>query len=211
QLNREISQTSICLSSRKDFITGSWRRVTTKLPPHMDQDIPQMLVDMEKDEPLGMHNSFMQLKDFRIILQAAPFIFFQFMTPSQIKIWSSVCHLGSLIFQTPIEDMDTYISDLLTHIDIFSIIPQPLKNVYAEDEVKQIFKVNLNKKQVLKKKNYFILSQLIGGVNAIWMVQKPGNQSSYFFHTTLFQKLDENGFYRMREIQKTSHKAFVHT
>ncbi|POW11671.1 hypothetical protein PSHT_08356, partial [Puccinia striiformis] len=119
QLNREISQTSICLSSRKDFITGSWRRVTTKLPPHMDQDIPQMLVDMEKDEPLGMHNSFMQLKATK--------------------------------------------------------------------------------------------SQLIGGVNAIWMVQKPGNQSSYFFHTTLFQKLDENGFYRMREMQKTSHKAFVHT
>ncbi|KAI7936920.1 hypothetical protein MJO28_015819 [Puccinia striiformis f. sp. tritici] len=43
------------------------------------------------------------------------------------------------------------------------------------------------------------------------MVQKPGNQSSYFFHTTLFQKLDKNGFYRMRQIQKTSHKAFVHT
>ncbi|KAI7953691.1 hypothetical protein MJO28_006238, partial [Puccinia striiformis f. sp. tritici] len=52
---------------------------------------------------------------------------------------------------------------------------------------------------------------LIGHVIAIWMVQKPVNQSSYFFHTTLFQKLDENGFYRMREIQKTSHKAFVHT
>ncbi|KAI9600197.1 hypothetical protein KEM48_000611 [Puccinia striiformis f. sp. tritici PST-130] len=28
-------------SAKKDFITGSWRRVTTKLPPHMDQDIPQ--------------------------------------------------------------------------------------------------------------------------------------------------------------------------
>ncbi|POW18334.1 hypothetical protein PSHT_05903 [Puccinia striiformis] len=152
-----------------------------ELPPHMDQDIPQKLVDMEKHEPLRMHNSFMRLqgfdsvkdtpvevlhvfllgpvkylfrdfmkglndlqksellalwysfntnsldipsirpssmvqyrssligKDFRIILQAAPFIFFQFMTPSQINIWSSLCHLGSLIFQTHIEDMDTYI------------------------------------------------------------------------------------------------------
>ncbi|KAI7944755.1 hypothetical protein MJO28_010450 [Puccinia striiformis f. sp. tritici] len=28
----------------------------------MDQDIPQKLVDMEKDEPLRMHNSFMWLK-----------------------------------------------------------------------------------------------------------------------------------------------------
>jgi hypothetical protein len=58
-------------------------------------------------------------KDFRIILQAAPFIFFQFMTQSQIKIWSSLCHLGSLIFQTHIDNMETYISDLRNHIDIF--------------------------------------------------------------------------------------------
>jgi hypothetical protein len=58
-------------------------------------------------------------KDFRIILQAAPFIFFQFMNPSDIKLWSSLCHLGSLIFQTHIEDMVTYISDLKNHIDIF--------------------------------------------------------------------------------------------
>ncbi|KAH9449893.1 hypothetical protein Pst134EA_026610 [Puccinia striiformis f. sp. tritici] len=58
-------------------------------------------------------------KDFRIILQAAPFIFFQFMTPSQINIWSSLCHLGSLIFQTHIENMETYILELRNHIDIF--------------------------------------------------------------------------------------------
>ncbi|KAI7936919.1 hypothetical protein MJO28_015818 [Puccinia striiformis f. sp. tritici] len=33
------------------------------LQPHMDQDIPQKLVDMEKDKPLRMHNSFMRLED----------------------------------------------------------------------------------------------------------------------------------------------------
>jgi hypothetical protein len=58
-------------------------------------------------------------KDFWIILQAAPFIFFQFMDPPRIKIWSSLCHLGSLIFQTHIDDMETYIPDLKNHIDIF--------------------------------------------------------------------------------------------
>jgi hypothetical protein len=58
-------------------------------------------------------------KDFRIILQAAPFIFFQFMTPSRIKIWSSLCHLGSLIFQTHIDNMAAYIADLRNLIDIF--------------------------------------------------------------------------------------------
>jgi hypothetical protein len=58
-------------------------------------------------------------KDFRIILQAAPFVFFPFMEPSDIAIWSSLCHLGSLIFQTHIDNMSTYISDLRNHIDIF--------------------------------------------------------------------------------------------
>ncbi|KAI9626394.1 hypothetical protein KEM48_010454 [Puccinia striiformis f. sp. tritici PST-130] len=58
-------------------------------------------------------------KDFRIILQAAPFIFFQFMTPSQINIWSSLCHLGSLIFKTHIENMETYILEL-RNISIYS-------------------------------------------------------------------------------------------
>jgi hypothetical protein len=41
------------------------------------------------------------------------------MTPSQINIWSSLCHLGSLIFQTHIENMDSYISELRNQIDIF--------------------------------------------------------------------------------------------
>ncbi|POV99603.1 hypothetical protein PSTT_13685 [Puccinia striiformis] len=424
QLNLKFSKQVFAFQAEKISLLAAGE----ELPCHMDQDIPQKLVDMEKDEPMRMHNSFMWLKgfdsvkdtpvevlhvfllgpvkylfrdfmkglndlqksellalwysfntnsldipsirpssmvqycssligkDFRIILQAAPFIFFQFMTPSQINIWSSLCHLGSLIFQTHIEDMDTYISDLRTHIDIFLshiikdsaqwinkakfhmllhlpesilrfgpatlfatekfesyngilrfasihsnrqspsqdiaitfsnyhafrqllsggffwdykqkkyiqcsykvinmfsqnpliqqtlgynhsastqninypsvkkdavpevdrlIIPQPLKNVYAEHEIKQISEVNLNKKQVLKKK-YFILfninqstsSQLIGRINSIWMVQKPGCQSSYFFHTTVFQKLERNDFYKMREIKRTPHETFVHT
>ncbi|POW03260.1 hypothetical protein PSHT_11786 [Puccinia striiformis] len=43
------------------------------------------------------------------------------------------------------------------------------------------------------------------------MVQKPGCQSSYFFHTTVFQKLEQNDFYKMREIKRTPHETFVHT
>ncbi|POW18331.1 hypothetical protein PSHT_05904 [Puccinia striiformis] len=98
------------------------------------------------------------------------------------------------------------------------VIHQPLRNVYAEHEVKQISEVNLNKKQVLKKK-YFILfninqstgAPLIGRINSIWMVQKPGHQSSYFFHVTVFQKLEQSEFYKMREIKKTPHKTYVQT
>jgi hypothetical protein len=64
-------------------------------------------------------SSLIGILDFEIILQAAPFIFFQFMTPSKIKIWSSLCHMSALVFQTHIENMDTYISELKNHIDVF--------------------------------------------------------------------------------------------
>jgi hypothetical protein len=58
-------------------------------------------------------------KDFRIILQAAPFVLFKFMKTSDIAIWTSLCHLGGLIFQSHVENMSTYISDLKNHINIF--------------------------------------------------------------------------------------------
>jgi hypothetical protein len=71
--------------------------------------------------PTSMVQYFSSLigKDSRIILQAAPFLFFRFMTPSQINIWCVLCRLGSLIFQTHIENMDSYISELRNQIDIF--------------------------------------------------------------------------------------------
>ncbi|OAV88550.1 hypothetical protein PTTG_29003 [Puccinia triticina 1-1 BBBD Race 1] len=162
-----------------------------ELPRHMDQAVPQVLVDMEKNEPDKMFNQFLRLKGFdmvrdtpvealhvillgavkylfrdfmktldedqkeellalwysfntnslnipsiqptsmvqystsligkyfRIVLQATPFLFFWFMTPSRVKIWSALCHMSAFIFQTPIEDMDSYVSDLQMHIDIF--------------------------------------------------------------------------------------------
>ncbi|OAV89021.1 hypothetical protein PTTG_28844 [Puccinia triticina 1-1 BBBD Race 1] len=294
-------------------------------------------------------------KDFRIVLQAAPFLFFRFMTPSRVKIWSALCHMSALIFQTLIEDMDSYISDLRMHIDIFlkhivedsaqwvnkakfhmllhlpeSILrfgppslfatekfesfngilrnasihsnrqspgqdiaitfssyhcfrqtisggfffdkklnkfiqssnqvqnifksnpliqqslgynqdaclpvtsypsirkrlvpeidqvepPQHLKNAYPEHEYNQILELNLNKKQVLEK-GYFILfnvktpqnSQRVGRVNSIWKVQKL-SQQSMFVHTTVFQKMAENSFYRMREVCKTAEETCVNS
>ncbi|EFP91328.2 uncharacterized protein PGTG_16982 [Puccinia graminis f. sp. tritici CRL 75-36-700-3] len=187
QINRKFSRKLFKFDAKKLELLENGE----ELPTHMDQEIPQELVDMEEKEPKRMLNSFLELKgfdmvedtpveilhvfllgavkylfrdfmkglnelqkddllalwnsfntnslnipsvrpksmvqyassligkDFRIILQAAPFIFFQFMTESKIKIWSSLCHLGSLIFQTHIEDMTEYISELRNAIDIF--------------------------------------------------------------------------------------------
>ncbi|KAH9459003.1 hypothetical protein Pst134EA_019155 [Puccinia striiformis f. sp. tritici] len=51
-------------------------------------------------------------KDYRTILQLAPFVLFPFMTNKQKHIWFSMCYLSSLAFQTEIADMDSYISEL---------------------------------------------------------------------------------------------------
>jgi hypothetical protein len=95
--------------TQKDDLTALWSSFNTD-----SLNIPSI-----RPKSMVQYSSSLVGKDFRIILQAAPFIFFQFMNPSNIKLWSSLCHLGSLIFQTHIEDMDTYISDLKNHIEIF--------------------------------------------------------------------------------------------
>ncbi|EFP76249.1 uncharacterized protein PGTG_02690 [Puccinia graminis f. sp. tritici CRL 75-36-700-3] len=64
------------------------------------------------------HGSFLG-KHFRIVLQAAPFVFYQFMTEEQRHLWISMCQLSTYIFQTRINDMDKYLTELNKSIDNF--------------------------------------------------------------------------------------------
>jgi hypothetical protein len=56
-------------------------------------------------------------KDFKIILQCAPFVFFQFMNEQQRALWRALCRLAPYIFQTHISDMNTYIEELKILVD----------------------------------------------------------------------------------------------
>lgn len=58
-------------------------------------------------------------KDFKIILQLAPFVFYQFMSETQRNIWISLCHLAPFIFMTHIDNMDEYQIQLRKHIKKF--------------------------------------------------------------------------------------------
>ncbi|KAA1097528.1 hypothetical protein PGT21_010248 [Puccinia graminis f. sp. tritici] len=58
-------------------------------------------------------------RDFKILLQAAPFVFGEWMSEEQKPIWFALCKLAPLIFQTCIDDMDAYLIELTQHIDIF--------------------------------------------------------------------------------------------
>ncbi|PLW40501.1 hypothetical protein PCASD_08833 [Puccinia coronata f. sp. avenae] len=55
-------------------------------------------------------------KDFKVVLQSAPFVLFAFMTDSKQCLWSALCQLAPLVFQTHIDNMNTYQDDLKLYI-----------------------------------------------------------------------------------------------
>ncbi|OAV96501.1 hypothetical protein PTTG_00959 [Puccinia triticina 1-1 BBBD Race 1] len=58
-------------------------------------------------------------KDFKVVLQTAPFVLFEYMTDHERLLWSSLCQLAPLIFETRIKDMETYLSELTLRIRSF--------------------------------------------------------------------------------------------
>ncbi|OAV90013.1 hypothetical protein PTTG_09937, partial [Puccinia triticina 1-1 BBBD Race 1] len=61
---------------------------------------------------LYKHHKSMVGKDFKIILQCAPFVFFQFMDGQQRELWHALCRMAPYIFQTHIPDMEVYLDQL---------------------------------------------------------------------------------------------------
>ncbi|OAV85817.1 hypothetical protein PTTG_30248 [Puccinia triticina 1-1 BBBD Race 1] len=60
---------------------------------------------------MAHHRSFIG-KDFQIILQVAAFVLFPYMTEDMKNVWYSMCFMSSMVFQTVIPDMETYIQQL---------------------------------------------------------------------------------------------------
>ncbi|EFP92743.2 uncharacterized protein PGTG_18762 [Puccinia graminis f. sp. tritici CRL 75-36-700-3] len=95
--------------TEKDELIGLWRSFETDA-----LNIPSL-------KPVGLVKYYSSLigKDFKVIVQAAPFLFFQFMDGPRKNIWHALCHLAPLVFQTHITDMDEFLSELKIRIDTF--------------------------------------------------------------------------------------------
>ncbi|CAH7689411.1 hypothetical protein PPACK8108_LOCUS24484, partial [Phakopsora pachyrhizi] len=72
-----------------------------------------------KAKYLVQHFSSLVGKDFKIIIQAAPFVFFPIIEGSKHKIWISLCHLCSTIFQTHISNCKKYLANLTYYTQDF--------------------------------------------------------------------------------------------
>jgi hypothetical protein len=58
-------------------------------------------------------------KEFKIFLQAAPFVLFPFLTADKRDLWYSLSILSTYVFQTHISNMDNFKSNLNNHISHF--------------------------------------------------------------------------------------------
>ncbi|KAI8454477.1 hypothetical protein BY996DRAFT_4581863 [Phakopsora pachyrhizi] len=75
-------------------------------------DTSNLNIQPIKAKYLVQHYSSLVGKDFKVLIQAAPFVFFPLIEDSKRKIWISLCHLCSFIFQTHITDLTKYMANL---------------------------------------------------------------------------------------------------
>lgn len=59
------------------------------------------------------------VKEYRMVLQAAPFVMFTFMNSEMKQVWEPLCYLGSMDLQNHIYDMELFIQKLEGHIRNF--------------------------------------------------------------------------------------------
>ncbi|KAH9823187.1 hypothetical protein DFH28DRAFT_1078255 [Melampsora americana] len=92
-------------------LSARWRSFNTtglKIPP------------LQPNTLIQFSNSLIG-KEFCVVLQTVPFVFFIYISPAKRHIWISLCLLTSYIFQTKISNMATYLTELQSRIDIFLI------------------------------------------------------------------------------------------
>ncbi|KAI7939992.1 hypothetical protein MJO28_013644 [Puccinia striiformis f. sp. tritici] len=104
----------------RDLINGIHEKEKWKAIGRLESfSCTSLNIDSLKPKYLVQHVKSLIGRDFKILLQAAPFALIEFMDPEQKKVWLSLCRLTPLIFQTKIKDMEECLSALQSHIDDF--------------------------------------------------------------------------------------------
>ncbi|KAH9822967.1 hypothetical protein DFH28DRAFT_1048547 [Melampsora americana] len=90
-------------------LSARWRSFNTKglkIPPIQPNTLIQFFQSL-----VG--------KEFRTVLQSVPFVIYEHITEKMRHLWTALCLLGSFVFQTAISDIDTYLTELDNHVDMF--------------------------------------------------------------------------------------------
>ena len=107
---------------------------------YLARDLHENLTESQKEEAAGRLNSFntehlnippinakallthiksLVGKEFKILIQAAPFVFFKFLSTKHKEIWTALCQLVPYIFITKIDNMNEYLLRLKSYIRTF--------------------------------------------------------------------------------------------
>jgi hypothetical protein len=96
-----------------------------------DSCLPSILARWKSFDPSGLNippiqpktlTQFYQSlvgKDFRTILQTVPFVLYPHLSDDRRKMWTALAHLGSLIFQTRITNIPSYLDSFKKLVNIF--------------------------------------------------------------------------------------------
>ncbi|KAA1134479.1 hypothetical protein PGTUg99_001875 [Puccinia graminis f. sp. tritici] len=104
----------------RDFISDLTKTEKDQLVDRLRSfDCKGLNIDSLKPKYLIQHILSIVGRDFKVILQAAPFVFFDFMTPEKKAIWVALCCLTPLVFQTNIPDMAAFQIQIRQAIDNF--------------------------------------------------------------------------------------------
>ncbi|OAV89007.1 hypothetical protein PTTG_12447 [Puccinia triticina 1-1 BBBD Race 1] len=104
----------------RDFIKGLKVKQLARIVASWDAiNVDSLNITSIQAQYLVKHVSLLVGKDFKIVLQTAPFVLYQFMTDAQRALWISLGQLATYIFETHILHMKQYLADLRKHIDIF--------------------------------------------------------------------------------------------
>ncbi|KAA1090877.1 hypothetical protein PGT21_016777 [Puccinia graminis f. sp. tritici] len=104
----------------QDFISDLTKTEKDQLVDRLRSfDCKGLNIDSLKPKYLIQHILSIVGRDFKVILQAAPFVFFDFMTPEKKAIWVALCRLTPLVFQTNIPDMAAFQIQIRQAIDNF--------------------------------------------------------------------------------------------
>jgi hypothetical protein len=100
---------SLLKKPQRDWVLASWAAV----------DVTSLNIPLIQGKYLVDHFDSLIGKDFKIIVQTAPFVLYQFMNDKQRNMWIALGQLASYIFQTRIHNMQQYLAELRWSINNF--------------------------------------------------------------------------------------------
>ncbi|KAI9608726.1 hypothetical protein H4Q26_004913 [Puccinia striiformis f. sp. tritici PST-130] len=191
----------------KDELVGFWRSFNTE-----SLNIPSV-------KPMGLvkYASSLVGKDFKVIIQAAPFLFFQFMDAPKRNIWIALCHLAPLWINKPKFHMLLHLPESIRLYGPASLFATEKFESY--NGILRNASIHSNRQSpgqdiAITFSSYHSFRQIFSGSMFYDMMKKnltkPSGPSRYIIHASILKKMEGvNDWYQMAEFTVTEHSLFV--